>query len=75
MQNTMFEAGFTYILSKSLMNTRTKNPVRLYEWDFYFFIRIILINSVFGDNIDIYAKRGHIYERLIFKRYRRADFL
>ena len=25
-QNTMFEAGFAYILSKSLMNTRTKNP-------------------------------------------------
>ena len=23
----MFEAGFTYILSKSLMNTRTKNPL------------------------------------------------
>ena len=26
----MFEAGFTYILSKSLMNTRTKKTVRTF---------------------------------------------
>ena len=30
-QNTMFEAGFTYILSKSLMNTRTKDMGIDYE--------------------------------------------
>ena len=33
----MFEAGFTYILSKSLMNTRTKNR-RFPSGDLLFFI-------------------------------------
>ena len=36
----MFEAGFAYILSKSLINTRTKNPERLCSRDFYFFFAL-----------------------------------
>jgi len=32
----MFEAGFTYILSKSLMNTRTKKGIYAFVWILFF---------------------------------------
>ena len=38
----MFEAGFTYILSKSLMNTRTKTEQKL---SLFFMLKLINYNK------------------------------
>ena len=44
----MFEAGFAYILSKSLMNTRTKNPLIPFGiGGFFFFSNILIILGKF----------------------------
>ena len=48
----MFEAGFAYILSKSLMNTRTKNPNSTIRrvWIFLFINVFHVLQSNFTDS-------------------------